>query len=85
MDGMLKIGTELISEGKNKYTVKKLLGAGGQGEVYEVSCDSIDKKEKRSFESGRYALKWYYKHTATNRQKKILDKLIERGRPHDSF
>ena len=85
MDGMLKIGTELVSEGKNKYTVKKLLGAGGQGEVYEVSCDSIDKKEKRPLESGRYALKWYYKHTATNRQKKILDKLIERGKPHDAF
>ncbi|MCR5789526.1 MAG: serine/threonine-protein kinase [Lachnospiraceae bacterium] len=76
MEGMLRTGTELVSEGKNRYTVRKMLGAGGQGEVYEVVCEG-DKKH--------YALKWYYKHTATNRQKKILDKLIERGKPDDSF
>ena len=76
MDGMLKAGTGLVSEGKNKYTVKRMLGAGGQGEVYEVLCEGDGRK---------YALKWYYKHTATNKQKKILDKLIERGKPEDCF
>ncbi len=73
---MLKPGTEFVSAGKNRYTVKKMLGAGGQGEVYEVLCENDKKK---------YALKWYYKHTATSRQKKILDKLIERGKPDDCF
>ena len=33
MDGLLKSGTILTSESGNKYVVKKLLGAGGQGEV----------------------------------------------------
>ncbi|MCR5108227.1 MAG: serine/threonine-protein kinase [Lachnospiraceae bacterium] len=74
MEGMLKTGTVLTSEGKNQYTVKKMLGAGGQGEVYEVTCNG-----------DKYALKWYYRHTATTKQKKILDKLIEKGRPDDCF
>ena len=33
MDGELKTGTILTSESGTKYTVKSLLGAGGQGEV----------------------------------------------------
>lgn len=39
MDGQLKNGTILTSESGNKYTVVNLLGAGGQGEVYDVECD----------------------------------------------
>ena len=70
MEGQLKIGTELISECGNKYRVEKMLGAGGQGEVYDVSCGNR-----------RYALKWYFKASATESQKKTLDKLIEKGSP----
>lgn len=70
MEGQLTIGTELISECGNKYKVERLLGAGGQGEVYDVSCGSK-----------HYALKWYFKGSATKSQKKILDKLIEKGSP----
>lgn len=70
MEGQLAIGTELISECGNKYKVEKLLGAGGQGEVYGVSCGSR-----------QYALKWYFKGSATDSQKRILDKLIEKGSP----
>lgn len=74
MDGQLKEGTVLVSECGNKYTVNKLLGAGGQGEVYEITCN------------GKHlALKWYFKRTATCQQKKILDKLIEKGKPDESF
>lgn len=74
MDGLLKSGTILTSESGNKYVVKKLLGAGGQGEVYDV-------------ENGgkHYALKWYYKKTATTMQKNILDNLIAKGKPDSSF
>lgn len=70
MEGQLAIGTELTSECGNKYKIEKLLGAGGQGEVYEVSCGSK-----------QYALKWYFKGSATDVQKQILDKLIEKGSP----
>ena len=74
MDGQLKIGTILTSESGNKYIVKKLLGAGGQGEVYDVETGGK-----------HYALKWYYKHTATESQKLILDNLIAKGKPDQSF
>ena len=74
MNGLLKEETILTSECGNKYTVKKLLGAGGQGEVYDVE------------HNGQHlALKWYYKHTATRAQKEILDNLIAKGSPDDSF
>ena len=36
MEGQLKNGTILTSESGNKYTVVNLLGAGGQGEVYDA-------------------------------------------------
>ena len=74
MDGQLKAGTFLTSESSTKYKVVSLLGAGGQGEVYDV-------------ESGgkHYALKWYFKHMATREQKAILDNLVAKGSPDASF
>ena len=74
MDGQLKTGTFLTSESSNKYKVISLLGAGGQGEVYDVECGGK-----------HYALKWYFKHMATKSQKEILDNLITRGAPDASF
>ena len=74
MDGQLKAGTFLTSESSNKYKVVSLLGAGGQGEVYDVECNGK-----------HYALKWYFKHMATQEQKAILDNLISRGAPDASF
>lgn len=40
MEGQLKNGTILTSESGNKYEVVSLLGAGGQGEVYDVKLGS---------------------------------------------
>ena len=74
MEGELKAGTILTSESGTKYTIKSFLGAGGQGEVYDV-------------ESGgkHYALKWYFKPSATARQKKSLETIIAKGAPDKSF
>ena len=74
MDGQLKVGTYLTSESSSRYKVVALLGAGGQGEVYDVECNGK-----------HYALKWYFKHMATADQKAILDNLIKRGAPDVSF
>ena len=74
MDGQLKTGAFLTSESSTKYKVVSLLGAGGQGEVYDVES------------SGKhYALKWYFKHMATKEQKAILDNLVAKGSPDASF
>lgn len=74
MNGQLSAGTILLSESSNQYTVIALLGAGGQGEVYEVESNGA-----------RYALKWYYRHMATQGQKQILDNLIKHGAPDAMF
>lgn len=74
MEGMLKAGSVLTSENSIQYRVVSMLGAGGQGEVYSVAS------------GGKlYALKWYFKNMATKEQKAILDNLIAKGAPDDSF
>ncbi len=74
MEGQLKNGTLLTAESGNKYEVVSLLGAGGQGEVYDVQCNGK-----------HYALKWYFKGSATTRQKKLLEEIIAKGAPDSSF
>ncbi|MGI6501681.1 MAG: protein kinase domain-containing protein [Anaerostipes sp.] len=74
MEGQLKNGTILASESGNKYTVVSLLGAGGQGEVYDVECGK-----------SHYALKWYFKGSATARQKQMLETIIAKGTPDATF
>ena len=72
----LKIGAKMPSQHGSIYTVIRFIASGGQGEVYEVE----DKKSGR-----RYALKWYFKHSATDYQKKLIERLISRGKPDPRF
>ncbi len=74
MEGNLKNGTILTSESGNKYKIVKFLGSGGQGEVYEVECNGHS-----------YAVKWYFKGSATARQKKMLEAIIAKGAPDSTF
>ena len=71
----LKDGTKLLSKHRMAYTVKRFIASGGQGEVYEV-----EDKNGQGF-----ALKWYYPHAATAYQKKLIERLIERGAPDNRF
>lgn len=74
MEGLLKPNSYLVSNSSQRYKIISFLGAGGQGEVYDVECNGK-----------HYALKWYYKHMATKEQKAILDNLISKGAPDVSF
>jgi DNA-binding helix-hairpin-helix protein with protein kinase domain len=54
--------------------VERLLGGGGQGEVYQVRVDGQP-----------FALKWYFPQQATPEQRALLEDLVRRGAPTDKF
>ncbi len=53
---------------------KKLLGAGGQGEVWLASLDGKD-----------VAIKAYHQHTATSEQRAVIERLVKAGPPARYF
>lgn len=74
MKGQLKTDKILTSESGSQYKIISFIGAGGQGEVYNV----LSNKQ-------HYALKWYFRHMATKEQKLILENLIAKGAPDQTF
>ena len=54
--------------------IQRLLGSGGQGEVYEATLDGQ-----------AMALKWYHPQAATQTQRKALESLVTKGPPDRSF
>jgi serine/threonine protein kinase len=72
----MKNGTRLRSVTKREYIIRRFIAAGGQGEVYEVE-DTATKTA--------YALKWYFKHSATAYQRKLIKRLLDRGTPDSRF
>ncbi len=71
---MLETGT-LLKSAKDQWRVERLLGSGGQGEVYLVTNGT----QKHA------ALKWYYPHFANPAQRDRLQDLIARGAPSRNF
>lgn len=69
MEGQLKNGAILTSESGNKYTVVNLLGAGGQGEVYDVECDGK-----------HYALNGISREVLQHDKRSCLKRLLQRER-----
>ncbi len=53
---------------------KKLLGSGGQGEVWHASLDGKD-----------VAIKVYHRHTATSEQRAVIERLVKVGPPARYF
>ena len=74
MDGQLRPGTVITTQAQISYRVVSLLGAGGQGEVYDVEAGGQHK-----------ALKWYFSGSALPQQLEILTRLVELGTPDSSF
>jgi DNA-binding helix-hairpin-helix protein with protein kinase domain len=54
--------------------IRDLIGSGGQGQVYHTSIHDED-----------CAMKWYFPHSATARQRAALERLIHKGPPNDRF
>lgn len=67
-------GKTLPTESGRPCQVERLLGSGGQGEVYQV----------RVAEQA-YALKWYFPPQATPQQRALLEDLVRRGPPTSKF
>lgn len=74
MQQILKSKLKFTSPSGIEYSVRELLGAGGQGEVYRVTS-----------KAGDFALKWYFPSWATQEQWEILSNLITVGPPTKRF
>jgi DNA-binding helix-hairpin-helix protein with protein kinase domain len=75
MIGILSPGEEVrVGASDATCRVERLLGAGGQGEVYRALLDGQP-----------MAVKWYYEHTATSDQHDALKELVDRGTPDPRF
>ncbi len=68
------LGQTLPTETGRQCVVEKLLGSGGQGEVYQVRVDGQP-----------LALKWYFPQQATPQQRALLQDLVRRGAPTGKF
>ncbi|QPJ60445.1 MAG: protein kinase [Candidatus Nitronauta litoralis] len=75
MSQILDTKRELIAQTSGlTCKVKRLLGSGGQGEVYEARLNNQP-----------VALKWYHPQVATSQQRKALEMLVAKGPPDRSF
>ena len=74
MTGMLGKTTTLRTASGEEVALARFIGAGGQGEVYQVRHRGLDK-----------ALKWYYADSATPQQRKIVEDLVVRRFQDDRF
>ncbi|GGR46448.1 protein kinase domain-containing protein [Streptomyces roseolus] len=75
MSGMLDNGDTLTTGTGETLVVDRLLGQGGQGEVYRVTLPDGSAK----------ALKWYYPESATPQQRRVVEDLVERDFDDERF
>jgi DNA-binding helix-hairpin-helix protein with protein kinase domain len=73
---MILEGAEIrLPRRPGRWTVRRLIGAGGQGAVFELRSDADE----------ILALKWYFPRSATPAQRAAIARLIDRGSPGDMF
>ena len=78
MEGRLQAGTVIKTDLGGTVKIEKLLGEGGQGEVYLVTYNDSEKK----------ALKWYKKEAFNDNQMPFYENIkhnIMKGSPADEF
>jgi DNA-binding helix-hairpin-helix protein with protein kinase domain len=68
MNDRLESGTNMQTASGLSVVIDEFLGAGGQGEVYRVKSPEGDR-----------ALKYYFSHTSTARQRENLHQLVDIG------
>ena len=75
MNQLLKHNQTVLTEtSRSACRIEKFLGGGGQGEVYRATL------------GGRpVAVKWYFRHTATPKQRWLLEDLVRRPAPTSRF
>ena len=72
---LLQTGSRIVGHNSGlAYVVDGFLGAGGQGEVYQVREASAS-----------WALKWYFPWSCTPAQISALDQLVRQGPPNDRY
>jgi len=74
MREILKPGQTLTTKLGSPCKVIRYLGSGGQGEVFEAG-----------WSGGTYALKYYYKESATHEQASAIERLTGKGSPSHRF
>jgi DNA-binding helix-hairpin-helix protein with protein kinase domain len=72
---LLKPGDVVLGHGtKARYVVRRYIGGGGQGEVYEAERDGVP-----------LAVKWYFMEMATPQQRATLESLVAMKAPDHRF
>lgn len=74
MSHILSPGQQFTLNGDLHGSVDEYLGGGGQGEVYRARLGRSD-----------VALKWYFPHNATQKQRTRLEELVRKGSPDPRF
>ncbi len=74
MSDILRAGLVTQTSSGASCAIERLLGGGGQGEVYQATIGGSP-----------VALKWYFPHTATPQQRSGLESLIKMGPPNARF